>query len=74
MRMIVSRAKNSDAGLGLGSVLQVIFIVLKLCGLIDWSWWWVMSPTWISIGILIVGFVVIVFARFFLDKRGRYYL
>ena len=74
MRMTVSRAKNSDAGLGLGSVLQVIFIVLKLCGLIDWSWWWVMSPTWISIGILIVGFVVIVIARFFLDKRGRYYL
>ena len=74
MRMTVSRAKNSDAGLGLGSVLQVIFIVLKLCGLIDWSWWWVMSPTWISIGILIVGFVVIMIARFFLDKRGRYYL
>lgn len=30
-------------------VLTVVFIVLKLVGTINWSWWWVFSPTWIVI-------------------------
>ena len=36
-------------GLGLGSVLLVVFVILKLVGTIDWSWVWVLSPAWISI-------------------------
>ena len=36
-------------GLGLGSVLLVVFVILKLVGMIDWSWVWVLSPAWISI-------------------------
>lgn len=38
------------SGLGLCSVLTIIFVVLKLVGVIDWSWWWVVSPTLIDIG------------------------
>ena len=38
---------SSGGGLGLGGVLGVVFIVLKLVGVIDWSWWWVLSPFWI---------------------------
>lgn len=34
-------------GMGTLSVLTLIFIVLKLTGLIDWSWVWVLSPVWI---------------------------
>lgn len=30
-------------------VLLIVFIVLKLCGVIAWSWWWVLSPIWIGI-------------------------
>ena len=33
------------------SILLILFIVLKLCGVIDWSWLWVLSPLWISAGI-----------------------
>lgn len=33
-------------GLGLCQLLTVIFATLKLCGKIDWSWWWVLSPLW----------------------------
>lgn len=54
-------SKNtSNTGLALSSVLTTIFIVLKLVGVIDWSWWWVFSPTLIDIGlavILIIGVV-----------------
>jgi len=39
----------TDSGIGLGSLLFVVFLVLKLVGVITWSWWWVTSPLWIWI-------------------------
>lgn len=33
--------------------LTIIFIILKMCRVIDWSWWWVLSPEWIVL--LVVG-------------------
>ena len=36
------------------TLLTVVFITLKLCGVINWSWWWVVSPIFISIGLAIV--------------------
>ncbi len=47
----------SKGGIGFAGVLQVAFIVLKLCKVIDWSWWWVLAPTWISLGI--AGFCIL---------------
>lgn len=40
--------------LNFGEVLLVAFIVLKLCGVINWSWWWVFSPVWIPLAIAAV--------------------
>jgi len=47
---------NSSSGLGLGMVLFTVFLILKMTGNIDWSWWWVYSPLWISsiVGILYI--------------------
>lgn len=41
--------------------LQIVFIVLKLCKVIDWSWWWVLAPTWIGVVITAVLIVLVVF-------------
>lgn len=46
--------KSSGGGIGFGGVLTIVFVVLKLCKVIDWSWWWVLSPIWISIGIVVI--------------------
>ncbi len=47
-----------NIGGGFAGLLTIAFIVLKLIGEISWSWWWVLSPLWISlavgIGILII--------------------
>jgi pilus assembly protein TadC len=40
-------------------VLFVVFLVLKLLGIINWSWWWVTAPLWISIGLGIALFGII---------------
>lgn len=53
---------NSGGGIGLGGVLLVVFIVLKLCEVIAWSWWWVLCPLWIPIA---VWLVLVVIARIF---------
>ena len=39
----------------LPTLLTVAFVVLKLCNVISWSWWWVLSPIWIPIAITIIG-------------------
>ena len=49
--------KEKRSGLTLADLFLVAFVVLKLCGLINWSWWWVLSPIWIS---LLIAFVVYV--------------
>lgn len=45
-------------GVGIGGVVQVVFIVLKLCKLINWSWWLVFLPTFISLGLFVFFFVL----------------
>lgn len=45
---------SSSGGLGFGAVLGIVFIVLKLVGVINWSWWWVLSPFWISFVLIIL--------------------
>lgn len=50
---------NSSAGIGITGVLGIVFIVLKLVGVINWPWVWVLSPFWIGILLWIV-FVIII--------------
>jgi len=65
----MSTKSNSGTGLSLSAVLFIVFLVLKLTGNIDWSWWWVTSPLWIPFGIAIsavgIVFLVIVTALIF---------
>ena len=46
--------KDKSSGLTLSDLLLVVFIVLKLCGVIDWPWLWVLSPVWVSLLIVIL--------------------
>lgn len=50
----------SKGGIGFVGLLQIAFIVLKLCKVINWSWWLVMLPALIEGGILIIGLLLIV--------------
>lgn len=46
--------------IGFLGILTLVFIILKLTGNIDWSWWWVLSPALISI-IVVILFIIITF-------------
>jgi hypothetical protein len=45
-------------GIGIGMILFLIFMVLKLTNHIDWSWWWITSPLWIPVSLLILFLVI----------------
>ena len=59
---------NSGTGLSLSAVLFIVFLVLKLTGNIDWSWWWVTSPLWIPLVLALVVFAVVGLAAFIAEK------
>ena len=46
-------SENKNSGIGCGALfvilLQITFIILRLCGVIGWSWIWVLSPAWIYV-------------------------
>jgi len=51
--------KNSSVGLS--GLVFIVFLVLKLVGQIDWSWWWITSPLWIPvIGAILIGIIIVI--------------
>ena len=61
--------ENTSSGIGIGMVLFIVFLVLKLTGTIDWSWWWVTSPLWIPLAAAVVilgiaGLIAIIIDKF----------
>jgi hypothetical protein len=64
----MSKSSSSSSGIGFTGLLTIVFIVLKLTHFIDWSWWWVTSPLWISLSFLILGFVLFIGIKVLLDK------
>ncbi len=47
------KSSTTSGGIGLGSLLLVLFVALKLCGVIGWSWWWVTAPIWMPLAIVL---------------------
>ena len=61
--------ESRSSEIGIGMVLFIVFLVLKLTGTINWSWWWVTSPLWIPFVAAMVilgtvGVIAIIIERF----------
>lgn len=65
--------ENSSKGIGCGgflaALLTVAFVVLKLCNVIEWSWWWVISPLWIYAGLSVIAFIIALIIFIIADKQ-----
>jgi len=60
---------ENKKGLGLASILTIIFVVAKLFGLVAWSWWIVFSPLLVVFGLI---FVILFFALIFFIGAAIY--
>ena len=58
-----------SGGVGVLGLLGVAFVVLKLCKVINWSWWWVTAPFWIPLGVIMLLVVLVgIIAAFTKDE------
>ncbi len=64
----MSESSSSSGGIGFVGLLTIVFVVLKLIGKITWSWWWVLSPIWISTAFVLAILVVVFSFAFWADK------
>lgn len=66
-------SQSQSSGIGLGVILFVVFLVLKLTGVIDWSWWWVTAPLWagLAVGIVIIGVLVLGAGAFAVIQKAK---
>lgn len=62
------KSSTSSSGIGFVGLLTIAFIVLKLMGYIDWSWWWVLSPIWIATTIVVVVIAAIITVSALADR------
>ena len=58
----MSTTTSSSSGIGVSGLLGVVFVAMKLVGVIDWSWWWVTLPFWggfaLMLAIAVIGFPI----------------
>lgn len=58
----MSTSSSSSSGIGFAGLLTIVFIILKLTGstvVATWSWWWVISPLWISAGLSLIILAIV---------------
>ena len=68
----MSNNNNSSQGVGFMSILFIVFLVLKLCKVITWSWWWITSPLWGGLAlVLIIGVISVILARRLIRKTSK---
>jgi hypothetical protein len=57
--MSENSGSSGSSGISFVGLLTIVFITLKLCGVISWSWLWVLSPIWIGWTILLAVFLTV---------------
>lgn len=58
-------AENSSSSEGVGflGLMFLIFMTLKLTGVIDWSWWWVTAPLWGGFALIFIVIMIVVVVK-----------
>lgn len=64
----MSNNSSSSSGIGFAGLLTILFIGLKLTNYITWSWWWVLSPIWIPLCVVLFILIVVVIAAWFISE------
>lgn len=67
----MGNASTRGGGVGFLGLLSIAFIVLKLTGVISWSWAWVLLPLWGPLALVAAMFVLILLGELSKDGSKR---
>ena len=67
---MASKEGTTNGGVGFFGLLGIVFIVLKLTHVIDWSWWWVLAPLWFPT-VFFGGVALFAFVMYLLFQKGK---
>ena len=56
--MQMQQTQVNHGGIGFVGLLTIVFVIAKITGYIDWTWWAVFSPIWISFGVVAIVVVI----------------
>lgn len=59
------------SGINFFEVLGIVFIILRLCGVIDWPWVWVLAPIWVPIGLWLLAVLIAFILAMLKDRQER---
>lgn len=62
---------KKSKGVGLLTVIGIVFIILKLCGVIRWNWFWVLCPFWVGVIGVIVSLIIVFIMSVMIKKSNK---
>lgn len=62
---------SASGGIGFSGLLAIVFITLKLVGVIAWSWWWVLAPIWMPFAAILAGLGIVGAAIAIVELFGK---
>ena len=62
---------KSNSSISFLSLLFLVFLILKLCGVINWSWWWVTAPLWGGFAVLLVVLPIVGVIALWIGAKKR---
>jgi hypothetical protein len=68
---VSEKSSASSGGIGVLGLLGVAFVILKLCGVIDWPWWLVTLPFWGGFAVVIVILILFFFGIALKEARAQ---
>ena len=54
---------KTSGGIGFCGLLTIVFIALKLCGVIAWPWIWVLAPFWIPLALSVIIILIVIILK-----------
>lgn len=64
-----SNSSKTTGGIGFTGALFLVFLVLKLTKVIDWSWWWVTSPLWIHVILAVIVLLAVIAFKAYIRRK-----
>ena len=51
--------QTNSSGVSFASLLFLVFLVLKLTDVIQWSWWWITAPLWVGVAVVVISLSIV---------------